>query len=295
MKIFVFVLILLFCQFSMGSQLKSFIAEKEGIEKEIERYKTHEDLKKSEFELLNLRKKLILKEIDIIKEKSEVKLEHYLLKNNLDELEKTEELLREKMKSYRKLKKEMNDNRVKTKKLDEMKLSLLIASCENELAESDREIKFVNLKLKENEFDGNANVQEKKLIEATREQYDMLLKISRKELKLLKLEGFSVQDIEIKTKVTEAFECKRENALKEHEMDKKGLEMELINRKSSLKLLDMRLENKRAEEEMLKKEFEIGKVSKSSLWNKKMELLDLEHEKIKISGEIKNLELKLEI
>ena len=295
MKIFVVVLALLFYQFSLGSQLKSFTAEKKAIEKEIERYKTHEDLKKSELELLNLRKKLILKEIDIIREQSKIKLEYYLLNNKLDELEKAEELLYEKLESYRKLKKDMTDNRIKTTKLDEMKLNLLIASCENELAGSNREKVLVRLKIQENEFDKNNCIQGKKLLEATMEQYGMLLKISRKELKFLKLEGFSIQDIDIKFKEIEALECKRENILKEYTLEKKELETELLNREGSLHILNLRIENKKVEKEILKKELELGKISKSKLWNKNIEFLDLEHEKLEISGEIKSLELKLEV
>ena len=295
MKIFVVVLALLFYQLSLGSQLKSFTAEKKAIEKEIERYKTREDLKKSELELLNLRKKMILKEIDIIREQSKIKLEYYLLNNKLDEQGKTEEILHEKLESYMKLKKDMTDNRIKTAKLDEMKLDILIASCENELAGSNREKELVGLKIQENDFEKKNCIQEKKLLEAILEQYDMLLKISRKELKLLKLEGFSIQDIDIKSKEVEALECKRENILKEYTLEKKELETELLNREGSLQVLNLRIENNKVEKEILKKEIELGKISKSKLWNKDIEFLDLEHEKLEISGEIKSLELKLEV
>ena len=245
----------------------------------------------SELNYLKLKKELISKNLEIIKEENRELKEKYQIESELKKIDKVLEILNSKIKEYKTKKEIMEKNRDVVSDMEIMNVKYNIFNLEEQLKLNIRAKNYSLERLKEFsklKVDKTENI--KKEIEKT---YKILEDIAIKELKIANLENLGEKELEIKECNLKIVKLQKEEELKNIKKEKERLNKELEDNKTNLKIIDERLKILNLEKEVLLKKSKVGLVSKTELFEKDMEYMNKLIEKLDNESKIEYLKMEL--
>jgi hypothetical protein len=297
MKRVIIIMLTLCCGVAYGNSVEILDKEHFALEEKITSYQEQKEIKYSERELLGLKKSLILKNLEIIDEKSRLKRLYIQTTKELLNVVEKRKIYEKTLDDYRNRYDLSLKNREIIKESEKEELAYSIEYLKNEIRKAAADERYLKNRIEENSYIEQYFLEEKteQREELIKKNNMMLIAISERELALLRLSSdgsMAAKALEIQIEIDK---LKYGQHLKEIEEQKNETRRRLEILEGDREILTLNVKRTKKRLETLKEEVEKGLSSRDTLLKKETEYMNLKITEINSEQDIKLLKMELEL